>query len=144
MKREILFRGKRKDGKGWVEGYYFFNGHEHGIVTNEGYPGFWHEVAPETVGQLSGLKDRNGMKIFEGDIAMALSESGFDHGKHTGRNFLIYWSDNGAWYVTRDYDESEQEELYPLRAIVEMLVNCDVKIIGNIHDNPELVNQPQC
>lgn len=71
MKREILFRGMRMDGKGWVYGHYVIDPKGcHRIYWKpfeEATSNTYHFVKPETVGQFSGLVDRNGVKIFEGD-----------------------------------------------------------------------------
>lgn len=71
MEREIKFRAFRVDGKGWVYGYYWrdnTNG-KHKITVDLSDDNFTcHEVIPESVGQYTGLKDRNGVEIYEGDI----------------------------------------------------------------------------
>lgn len=116
MEREILFRGKRIDNGEWVEGNYIFEDfdrvgiHQIGTIIQ-------CFVIPETVGQFTGLLDKNGNKIFEGDILKA------------GNGHIGYadFSEGGFVLVCRCH--SNFADLYG--AIQE--------VIGNIHDNPELL-----
>lgn len=74
--RKILFRGKRIDNGEWVYGYYGVFGDTHQIFVPNAEARFcgkqiygaWHIVDPETVGEFTGFMDKNGTKVFEGDI----------------------------------------------------------------------------
>lgn len=140
--REILFRGKRTDCGEWVEGY--LNQHRGRVIfdcccnainANDYYINDWTEkldtdlygcvykVDPETVGQYTGLTDKNGTKIFEGDILTIENEGVYAA--------IKYNESNAAFYV-----EDEDHEDYLGEAW-----ETDVVIIGNIHDNPELLQK---
>ena len=116
--REILFRGKRLDDGEWVDGYLYIthNGeHEISIYNDEVNIERWtHEVDPSTVGQYTGLKDKHGKRIFEGDILKWDSmEWGCDHLEIASWDYELFNMRRNDW-----------EEW------------CEV--IGNIHDNPKL------
>ena len=131
--REFLLRGKRTDNGEWVYGYYtkardFLNKKEMHIIFEPDVEAFPHceftgyeEVLPETVGQYTGLTDKNGTKIFEGDILTIENEGVYAA--------IKYNESNAAFYV-----EDEDHEDYLGEAW-----GTDVVIIGNIFDNPELL-----
>lgn len=136
MDREILFRGKRLDNGEWVEGYYVpIGGQYHYIFTGKLditglYPTFdRHEVDLATVRQYTGLTDKNEKKIFEGDIVKT-SKYGKDDGQGHNFNgpdtFQVNFEDGG--YCLRN-----KWRRFNLRPDV------DIEVIGNIHDNPELM-----
>ena len=132
MNREILFRGKRTDNGEWVEGYLCECHHkdtgkyDYAIqeMFENGY--IMHEVIPETVGQYTGLTDKNGQKIFEGDIVKGDREY-FTYTHPYGR--VIY--DGGQFLIAFD---DVLEDIECLGAWANA-----VEIIGNIYDNPELL-----
>lgn len=131
--REILFRGKRIDNGEWVEGLPFgsiYGGFSNGAIcairqTVEKY-GDIHDVVIETVGQFTGLTDKNGKRIFEGDVMV------FCQG--ATRPFEIRW-DGLGWKMfcadgTRIKDSFESWEIWYMQKS---------EVIGNIYDNPELL-----
>lgn len=110
--REILFRGKRIDNGKWVEGYYVHQDKNHWV--NESYriirdDGFNFPIVPSTVGQYTGLTDKNGRKIFEGDIM-----------RNAGNVVEFY---NGDFCINGDSPLSYWT---------------GTEVIGNIYDNPNL------
>ena len=131
--REILFRGKRTDNGEWVDGFYtcvadvhyilsgIFDSLTNGIINTRGY-----KVIPETVCQFTGLYDKNGRKIFEGDIVEGNSEY-FTFTHPYGK--VVY--DGGQYLISFD---DVLEDIECLGAWAN-----DVEIIGNIYDNPELL-----
>ena len=125
--REILFRGKKTISGEWVEGGYYENDTGKYVIT----PAFVaHLVDPETVGQYTGLTDKNGRKIFEGDIVEGNSEY-FTYTHPYGK--VVY--DGGQYLISFD---DVLEDIECLGAWAN-----DVEIIGNIYDNPELLEVKQ-
>lgn len=119
--REILFKGKRVDNGEWTEGYLFKSWNKVFLLWGmTGDSPNMEEVIPETVGQYTGLCDKNGKKIFEGDILL----KGFE-------KVLVKWNANQCrWgiysnnYEICGFNESTQGYF---------------EVIGNIYDNPELL-----
>ena len=123
--RSIKFRGKRRDGK-WIYGDLFTEGGNKGDcrpainyyaeIDNEEAGWMYDYVAPETVGQYTGLNDPNGVEIYEGDIVYN-AQIEFAEVKYEGGAFWIY---SPMWNAS-------------MRLSNQDCVN------GNIFDNPELL-----
>lgn len=126
MDREILYRGKRMDGHGWVEG---------GIVPRANGQIFIapiidasqiiiYAVDPATVGQYTGLNDRNGKRIFEGDIV-----EGADFNCEDDGYGIVEWHD-GAFEINNVQLTGTFHDNY---------YGTEFEVVGNIYDNPELM-----
>ena len=130
MDREILFRGKRESDGKWLYGLYsdhFVHGTDFPCIMPlrmEKDDGDW-AVLRETVGQYTGLTDKNGTKIFEGDIVKD-EQSGYEYVIKWFSEYACFALANKNGHMEYDVDE------------FEMLVN-DLIVIGNIHDNLELL-----
>lgn len=118
MNREILFRGKRVDNDEWVYGYYI-TVFSHSIVDNRGVA---FEVESKTIGQYTGLTDKNGKKIFEGDIV---------------KNMLIL--DNNTLSPNIDTVEFNDEDCSFMlgKGKRHFHDRLDLEVIGNIFDKNE-------
>ena len=132
--REILFRGKRLDNGEWIQGdlVQFL---PHGIVRIvEQEPSYKDaEVDSDTVGQFTGLTDKNGRKIFEGDIIHLEYSQVFFGGEYFGE-YTAEVSYKEGCFITDGTNNGDEIET-PLSGFD----NDEVEIIGNIHDNPELL-----
>lgn len=133
--REIVFRGKRKDLGTWIKGFYFKRINpftENGLPITHNIadiPPFGTEVIPETVGQFTGLVDRNGKRIFEGDI---IKDCDYDH-IYTVR----YFGDEG--YPA--FDCHPELQFCECNGLSHLVAASAIEVIGNIHDNPELLER---
>jgi len=137
--REILFRGKRLDNGEWVNGYLFTGLFSSQAIETPGTDDF-EDVDPATVGQYTGLTDKNGAKIFEGDICRLIHDW---HNGTTGEwcavvefgnpNSTYSW----GWQLKRISGEMFVPAILLWVDMEETGATCEV--IGNIHDNPELL-----
>lgn len=138
--RDILFRGKTKNRKepAWIEGSlvrgfsmydskptYFIYSLDTEMDNRGWIDNYWgEEVIPETVGQYTGLVDRNGKKIFEGDVLNLGRGCAYVTFKYfqwicKNENFGPYY-----WHRLEDYPENYE-------------------VVGNIYDNPELLERKE-
>lgn len=152
LMREVLFRGKRITDGEWCEGNLFIDekGEKHEILL--GYTNYriaW-EVIPSTIGQYTGLTDKNGKKIFEGDIVRTQPFSDRPYSKKAKFKQHI----GIVEYVIRHFKNSLYEQDYEAGWGVKIkdygkFGCCDwsaffkCEVIGNIHDNPELLRSDQ-
>lgn len=144
--REILFRGKRIDTRGWIEGSFLkgYNGrsisiiidHEEGIASqgSDCVTDGSHQVDPSTVGQYTELTDNNGKKIFEGDI-LGIPKYPRHIRYAAGQLPAVVVFGNGEFsLVSVDGDkESLKENIMDVACGGNQMI-----VIGNIYDNPEL------
>lgn len=128
MEREILFRGKASNDR-WVYGSL--------VVSKKIDPAIyfniskgvaevldWCYVKPDTVGQYTGLKDKNGNKIFEGDVVII--------GEKLKAKVIYY---DGAFRMQSEFSPTPIDTT----DMGYMMREFSVRVIGNIHDNPELI-----
>lgn len=142
--REILFRGKRVDNGEWVYGTYGRHTSFDAMIIDRPYLdsngdltalNFW-TVNPETVGQFTGLTDKNGVKIFEGDIVKEYKSKDKVKGVVKFGEYqsgINKYADDLGFYVEWTTENFLIQELgYWCRKNM-------LEVIGNIHDNPELL-----
>lgn len=154
--RDILFRGKQMINGEWGYSEYPFGTIASGIVIFDFYP--------DTVGQYTGLTDKNGTKIFEGDILsvtvnemekeddVVLNEliaigiyTGTDkmriHKTPTGNKLKTVWTVEHKEHFNQGvgFYVYGKDRRFHLKLSKSTLLNVNAEVIGNIHDNPELL-----
>lgn len=134
MTREILFRGKRLDNGEWITGCLVKYAYD--STPYIGYLDAWgdgiYKVDPSTIGQYTGLT-ANGKKIFEGDIVNILGNQESADWKNVNYNALIAFLDGGFCAI----DGTIENHGFRRYALARM--DFDLEVIGNVHDNPELL-----
>ena len=139
MNREILFRGKREDGLGdWVYGCLIIEPDDTYWIDH--YPAGLRrttKVIPATVGQFTGVTDKNGVKIFEGDLLsdpFPIDEEDLSKGYYESFLPVVWCSKTLQWCV----DASFAKDGSFLTSLVEYFGEF-LEVKGNIYDNPELI-----
>lgn len=152
--RNIKFRGRTADGE-WVYGYFALHHYnkyavKNGVLTKEGEivkaniyndtrkdKSYWTEVEEESVEEFTGLYDRKGREIYEGDIVKTqLDNEPFG---------TVTWHEHGYFFIDTTYGHwSPFDEYAPLGKIMDTFIDdkkIQVEIIGNVYDNPELLKE---
>jgi len=112
--REITFRGKRADNGEWVFGDYSRYSKDKSIIMVDLLEQECYWVPSETVGQYTGLKDKDWVGIYEGDIVKGISENAV---------YKVFYNQNLCGFSTK----------------IGLIGLMECEVIGNIHDNPELL-----
>ena len=150
MNREILFRAKRLDTGTWVESGIAFSvaaeddDEERGFVAvgfdyngmNEPYNFYTLEVDPATIGQFTGMTDKNSKKIFEGDVVRFEDYCCVEKITTIAMGFVFFYDAEFGIEQISGIDKGWMNSFYGPDG-KEFLWN-ELEIIGNIHDNPEL------
>jgi uncharacterized phage protein (TIGR01671 family) len=136
--REIQFRGKRVSNSEWIYGDL-----HHGILSKSVFVN-GYEVDPGTVGQYTGLKDKNDVGIYEGDIVTWDDRS---NGKYW-RVAQVYYDKFGRLCYKFTHKTTTTDLIgsiwYQGQFAYAETTHIDLEIIGNIHENPELLGGSEC
>lgn len=127
--REIKFRGKDKINGKWHIGdlmtmQHFVAGEEGNYQISDFERSVVYEVEPKTIGQFTGVYDKNGKEIYEGDI--------FEIDDYT-KGVVVYLESEGTFGIRCKYDEDDLNEPFSYYLLDEM------EVLGNEYDNPELL-----
>ena len=138
--RDIEFRGKLRSNNEWIYGY-LTDINEISDVNEVAAPR--REVDEDTVGQWTGLYDKNNKKMYEGDIVECVSWNEFFSNNTTGdvmepfRRRMYISFRNGGFKMIEPMPRPMKDNVW------DIIYDGDIKVIGNIYDNPELLNKEQ-
>lgn len=144
MNREILFRGKKVDGGEWVEGYivkkhgtYFMYDIKNSDTCRQNN----YLVDENTICQYTGLTDKNGKKIFEGDILRGFQYPFCHDGEYNYYAEIIFANCSFMTYTHKNPSSCVRGISDGNTELMECWVSEDWEVIGNIYDNPELLEE---
>lgn len=149
--REILFRGKRIDTGEWIEGYVYRVAEKFRttFLMVKDMHAYSYEVDPETVGQYTGLEDRNGKRIYEGDIVRWMSKNTYLVSNYVyagigayGYGSVLIVTALESGFTLRPINDNAPDIPNANRKIDNYAFwnhHNQLEVIGNIHDNPELM-----
>ena len=136
--REIKFRGKWSNSNSWVYGAPVFDSEGVANIAVSEYDSFKnsfviknYHVLTDSIGQYTGLKDRRGVKIYEGDVLQGFADF--------PKAYEVFY-ENGSFRLRYLMREGSYFDWGPLHRIFE-LNGMYAEVIGNIFDNPELITQ---
>lgn len=141
--REIEFRAKDVDDNKWVYGTPAIISRDYWMIEKNAYMEYgeiydMYAIKQETLGQFTGLCDKDGKKIYEGDIVKL--EKGYWGGTYNyvlieeNENYAVYYDKYGRFDL-----KTEDKDLQFKSVAWHQLVEGNVEVIGNIYDNPELL-----
>lgn len=141
--REYKFRGKRIDNNEWVYGSLLIDEIQKSFYITDNKEGRAYKVKPETIGQYTGLHDKNGKDIFEGDIVTGADYPFIDEGKQNYIGIVVFYEDVAQFgyeykCVNKDKKGISNGINNEFEAN-EKLICEDLEVIGNVTDNPELL-----
>ena len=137
MNERFLSRGKRKDNGAWVEGNLVYTRTTTlGVVTEIYTLEMSYEVIPEAIGQCTGLKDKNGKLIFEGDIV----ESRASENKEDWKRWVVQFTD-GSFCFEREIQRKRKYKYEQNLLGIDNIELYGLTVIGNVYDNLELLQR---
>ena len=157
MQRKIKFRGKNKDiGQVYGQLAYDINGNayiiqeveldsSYGIEETILFATMWYKVEKETLGQYTGLKDKNGKEIYEGDIITGTDYPFIDEGKQNYVGIVVFYDNTASfgyeYQCVRKDKRGISNGINNEFEANENLICAYLEVIGNIYDNPELLEE---